>query len=109
VIFAVSAIMFVVGAALVLRSLIAISYDLIKLAALLVAWCGCALAVVVMGCLLFVQWYVKHVAILVRWFRGLPEPETTIVININIVDSDEDADDIAHTIELPRQAFRRLR
>jgi hypothetical protein len=61
-----------------------------------------------MGCLLFVQWYVKHVAILVRWFRGLPEPEAapSIVINIYI---DSDADDVADTIELPRSRWRRLR
>jgi hypothetical protein len=45
-----SAILFVVGMLLLLRSAIVITASLIKFAVLLVAWCGCALALVAAGC-----------------------------------------------------------
>jgi hypothetical protein len=90
----VSPLLFTFGMLLLLWRAIVISYCLIELAVLLVAWCGCALALVVTG-----GWYLGDK--LVRYFRGT-EPEPVITINIAL-------DDDAPAIELPRNSFRRLR
>jgi hypothetical protein len=103
----VGAILFVIGAAMLLRSVIAIAVSLIVICFDLVKLAGCLVIATLAGSLLLGQWIVKHVSILVRWIRGLPEPEPCIAITINY--PDEDADDIARTIELPRESFRRLR
>lgn len=90
-----SALLFTFGMLLLLWQAVAITYNLIKLAVLLVAWCGCALAVIVTG-----GWYLGDK--LVRYIRGTePEPEPVITINIALDD--------APAIELPRDGFRRLR
>jgi hypothetical protein len=86
-----SAILFALGMALLLWQAIVIVYRLIKIAVLLVAWCGCVLALVVTGC----AW------LGVKLFKLEPDEP---VVTINIFDDDD-----AHTIELPRQSFRRLR
>jgi hypothetical protein len=99
-IFIVSAILFAVGMLLVLRSAIAIAVSLIVIAYNLAKLAVHLVIAVLAGCLLFGQWCVNHI-------RGRSEPEG-ITITINITDSDE-ADDIARTIELPADAFRRLR
>jgi hypothetical protein len=75
-----SAILFIVGMLLLLRSTIIIAYHLVELAMLLVALCGCVLALAVTGCLVVGDWIVRHI-------RGA-EPEL-ISIEINIVDGGE--------------------
>jgi hypothetical protein len=89
-----SAILFAFGIALLLWQAIVISYHLIKLAVLLVAWCGCALALAVTAC----AWLgVK----LMQGFRpGAEEHGPVVVINI------DDVHDDTHTIE---GSFRRVR
>jgi hypothetical protein len=73
---------------LLLIQALRIALGLIKLAVLLVAWCGCLLAVIITG-----SWYR-----MVRYLRRSQEPEPASTDN-----------DDAHTIELPRERFRRLR
>jgi hypothetical protein len=87
----ISAILFAIGMLLLLRSAIVITFSLLKIVVLLVAFCGYALVLVVAGC----GW-------LVSWFVPRSEP----VITITIVD---DVDDVAPVIELPRESYRRVR
>jgi hypothetical protein len=103
----VGAFLFVIGAVMLLRAAIAIAVSLIVICFDLVKLAVCLVIAALAGCLLVGQWFMKHVSILVRWIRGLPEPEPCITITINY--PEEDADDIARTIELSRDDFRRLR
>jgi hypothetical protein len=87
-----------IGLSLLLWQAIVISYHLIRLAVLLIAWCGCALALVVTGC----AWLgVK----LVQYVKGPGSevPEPAIVIDI----CDDNATPIVEL--LPHTDFRRLR
>jgi hypothetical protein len=88
----VSAILFVVGMTLLA---IGLALSVLRLAVLVIAWCGCALALVVTGCV----WLV------------MPRREDTepVGITINVyLDEDEGAPFGAPMIELPRDSFRRL-
>jgi hypothetical protein len=87
-----------IGLLLLLWQAIVISYHLIRLAVLLIAWCGCALALVVTGC----AWLGVN---LVQYVKGprSEEPEPAIAIDIL-------GDDDASIIELqPHTGSRRLR
>jgi|SRR6516162_10181942 hypothetical protein len=85
------AILFAFGALLLLVQALRIAFSLIKLAVLLVVWCGCFLAVTVTGGL-----YLGDK--LVRWFKVISEPEPVVTIYADEVDGP--------TIELPRDSFR---
>ena len=76
-----SALLFTFGMLLLLRQTLILAYDLIKLALLLVAWCGYLLAATIFGCLVLGDK-------LVRYLRGTPEPEPVITINIHTFDDD---------------------
>jgi hypothetical protein len=106
VIFIGSAILFAIGMLLLLISAARIAFGLIKIAVLLVAWCGCTLALIVCAILLFLQWCAKHVMILVRRFKGIPEPvEPEPMITINIVLDGDDDDTALRSSSCRAQAF----
>jgi hypothetical protein len=86
----VSALLLAIGLLVLLWQAIVISYHLIKLAVLLVIWCGYAVVLVVCALGLAVQY-------VMGWLK--PEP----VVNFYL---DDDAD--VPTIDLPRDSFRRL-
>jgi hypothetical protein len=73
-----SALLLAPAALLLLWQAIVIAYHLLKLIVLLVAWCGCAAALVVAGC----AWLVMK---LVQGFMPKQEPEG-ITITITIMD-----------------------
>jgi hypothetical protein len=100
-----SAILFAFGMLLLLISAVRIAFGLIKICFYLIALAVLLPVTALLALCVLVQWCAKHASILVRWFRGLPEPEaeSSIVINIYI---DSDADDVAPTID---GSFRRLR
>jgi hypothetical protein len=93
-----SAILLAIGLLVLLWQAIVICYHLIKLAVLLVIWCGYAVVLVAACCCLAMQ----YILVLVRWLK--PEP----VVTINILDDDDGCDD-ASIIDLPSNGFRRLR
>jgi hypothetical protein len=106
VIFIVSTLLFAVGTLLLLRSAIAIAASLIVICYQLLKLAVCLVILAVLGCVLFCQWYLKHVGVLARWSGGLPEPDAEPFITINVY---SDEDDVAPTIDLPRAGFHRLR
>jgi hypothetical protein len=100
-----SALLFAIGMLLLSVQAIRIAFELIKLAYYLAKMAVLLTIAVICAGILFCQWFAKHVMILVRWFKGIPEPiEPEPVITINFALGDN-----APTIELPRSGFRRLR
>jgi hypothetical protein len=87
-----SAVLLAIGLLVLLWQAIVISYHLLRLAVLLVIWCGYAVVLVVCGVGLAAQY-------VMGW--GKPEP----VITVNTSPDDEDVP----TIELPRESFHRVR
>jgi hypothetical protein len=87
-----STILLAIGLLMLLWQAIVISYHLLRLAVLIVVWCGYAVVLVVCVVGLGVQY-------VMRWLK--PEPVVTVIY------SDDDAD--VPTIELRRDSFRRLR
>jgi hypothetical protein len=102
-----SAILFAIGMLLLLISAVRIAVSLIKICYYLLALAVLLPVTALLALCVFVQWCAKHVMILARWLRGIPEPiesEPMITINITL-----DDDDNASIVELPRASFRRLR
>jgi membrane protein implicated in regulation of membrane protease activity len=97
VIFAGSAILFVVGMLMLLRSVIAIAVGLIKIAYYLIMFVVYLAVGSVASLLLAAQWCL-------RLGRRQPESEG-IAVTINTTDEE---DDFGRTIELPRSGWRRL-
>jgi hypothetical protein len=100
-----SAVLLAIGLLVLLVQAVSILVSLIKLAYYLAKAAVCLVVLVVCAVCLAVQ----YVLILARWLEGKPEaaePEPVITINIY---SNEEEDEDAPTIELPRVNFRRLR
>jgi hypothetical protein len=100
-----SATLLAVGLLLLAVQAIRIAFSLLKIAYYLAKAAVCLVVLMVCAICLGVQ----YVLILARWLEGEPEaaePEPVITINFY---SNEEGDEDAPTIELPRINFRRLR